>query len=340
MIAVQITAHGGPEVLVAKDLPDPAPGAGQVRVQVKAVGVNFADILMRMGLYPGAPSLPFTPGYKAAGVVEACGGGVTVWRPGDRVIAPTNFGGYASRIVARADELFRLPDGKSFEAAAALTVNYMTAYLAMVEQGNLREGQRVLVHGAAGGVGIAAVQIARILGAEIYGTASSSKHEILKAQGVKRAIDYRREDFEDVVLRETRGQGVHLALDPVGGSSFTKSYRSLARGGKLVLYGMSSMASGRRRNLLRVLWEYLRTPRFSSIDLMTSNKGVIGLHLGRITDQRERLAGAMRELVGWWEQGKLEPMVGATFPLELAGRAHEFIQQRQNIGKVVLTVGS
>lgn len=340
MKTVEITRLGGPEVLSVVERPDPSPGPGQVRVRVRAAGVNFADILMRMGLYPGAPKAPFTPGYEAAGVVDAVGSGVVAWREGDRVVVPTNYGGYASALVANATDIFRVPDGKSLEAAAALTVNYLTAYEALVEQGHLRKGRRVLVHGAAGGVGIAALQIARIFGAEVWGTASASKHDVVRAQGCKRPIDYRKEDFEKVVLRETKGQGVHVALDPVGGHSFAKSYRCLAKTGRLVMYGMSSAATGEKRSMLRVLWELWRTPKFSAFDLMTSNKAVVGIHLGRMTDQKEHLAESMRELLGWWADGKIEPLVGATFPLEHAGRAHEYIQNRQNVGKVVLTCGS
>ena len=337
---VEIAAHGGPDALVLRERPDPKPGPGEVRVRVKAVGVNFADILMRMGLYPGAPKPPFTPGYEAAGVVEECGPGVMAWRPGERVVVPTDYGGYSDALVAPAGEIFRIPDGKTFEAAAALTVNYLTAYEALVVQGNLQEGQRVLVHGAAGGVGIAALQVCRIYGAQVFGTASASKHELARAQGCSRPIDYRKEDFEKVIARELKGKGVHLALDPVGGASFKKSYRCLAKGGKLVCYGMSSVAGGPTRSLLRVAWELWRTPKFKPVDLMTDNKGVVGLHLGRMTDQKEHLAASMRRLIEWWEQGKLEPVVGQTFPLEHAGRAHAYIQGRQNVGKVVLTTGA
>lgn len=338
MKAVQITAHGGPETLAVVERADPKPGPGQVRVRVKAVGVNFADILMRMGLYPGAPKTPFVPGYEAAGVVEEAGSGVLSWRGGERVVVPTNFGGYCDTLVADADALFRIPDGKSFEAGAALTVNYLTAYEALVEQGHLQDGQKALVHGAAGGVGIAALQIARIYNAHVFGTASASKHDIARQHGCKRPIDYRREDFEKVVMAETKGQGAHVILDPIGGHSFQKSYRCLSKGGKLIMYGMQSVAGGPKRSLMRVLWELWRTPKFKPTDLMMSNRGVIGLHLGRMTDQREVLANAMRQLVTWWEQGKIEPLVGQTFPLEHAARAHDYIQSRQNVGKVVLTV--
>ena len=339
MKSVYITQQGGPEVLQIRESADPIPGPGQVRVKVKAVGINFADLLMRMGMYPGAPKTPFVPGYEAAGIVDQAGPGVLNWRAGDRVVVPTNFGGYSDTLVAKTDEIFRIPEGKSLEAGAALAVNYLTAYEALIEQGNLQKGRRVLIHSVAGGVGLAAVQVAKIYGAEIFGTASASKHDFLKKQGVHHCIDYRTQNFEKEVRAITKGAGVHVVLDPVGGASFGRSYRSLTKSGKLILYGFSAAASGPTRGLLNTAWQWLKTPSFSPFDLMMENRGVIGLHLGRMTEQKELLATAMTQLVAWWEQGKIEPVIGATFPLELAGKAHEFIQSRQNIGKVVLTCG-
>ncbi len=338
MKSVYITANGGPEVLQLQERPDPEPGPGQVRVRVKAVGVNFADILMRMGLYPGAPAFPFVPGYEAAGIVDAAGEGVAHLREGDSVVVPTNFGGYTDTLVADAAQVFRLPKGKSLEAGAALAVNYMTAYLALVDQGNIRKGRKVLIHSVGGGVGIAAVQISKIYDAEIFGTASASKHDFLRKQGVHHCIDYRTQNFEKEVMKITRGGGVDIALDPVGGSSFSRSYRCLTKTGKLIIYGFSAASTGRTRKIINTAWQWLRTPSFSPFDLMMNNKGVIGLHLGRMTDKPEVYSEAMTQLVKWWEEGLIEPVVGATFPLELAGKAHEYIQSRQNIGKVVLTI--
>lgn len=338
MKQVVIARQGGPEVLEVRESEDPQPGRGQVRVRARAVGVNFADTLMRMGMYPGAPVVPFTPGYEACGVVDAVGPEVTAWRAGDKVIVPTNFGGYADTLIAPADQIFRLPDGKTFEQGAALTVNYLTAYEALVEQGHLREGGRVLVHGAAGGVGVAASQIAKIYKAFVFGTASKSKHDFCREHGVDRPIDYRSEDFETVIRKETNGGGVHCALDPIGGHSFRKSYRSLAPTGKLLCYGFSAAATGTKRNLLTLVWHYLRTPSFSPLALMGENRGVIGIHMGRLPGEKALLSAAMQELLRWWEQGKIAPVVGATFPLEHAGKAHEYIQGRGSVGKVVLTV--
>lgn len=340
MRSIYITRRGGPEVLELRSAPDPVPGAGQVRVRIKAAGVNFADIMMRMGMYPGAPATPFVPGYEAAGIIDAIGPGLprgAVLKGGDRVIVPCNYGGYTDTIVAKAGEVFAIPEGKSFEEAAALTVNYLTAYLALIEQGNLQEGRRVLIHGAAGGVGIAAAQISKIYGAEVFGTASKSKHEAARREGVDHPIDYRTEDFEEVVRKKTGGKGVHIVLDPVGGAHFGKSYRSLAIGGKLVVYGFSAGATGTSRQVLSLLWHWLRTPSFSPFDMMATNRGVIGLHLGRMTGETEVMTAALTKLVGWWTEGRIRPVVGATYPAEEAGKAHAFIQERGNTGKVVLT---
>lgn len=337
MRSIYITRLGGPEALELRESPDPQPGPGQVRVRVRAAGINFADIMMRMGLYPGAPALPFVPGYEAAGVVDALGGGVSGVKEGDRVVAPTNFGGYADTLLADAGEIFPIPEGKSFEEAAALAVNYLTAYEALIEQGHLQEGRRVLIHGAAGGVGIAATQVAKIFNAEIFGTASASKHEAMRREGVHHTIDYRTEDFEKVIRSRTSGRGVHIALDPIGGASFAKSYRSLAVGGKLIVYGFSAAASGPERSWFNLAWQFLRTPRFSPFDLMTGNRGVIGLHLGRMTQEKELLKTAMTQLVAWWSQGRIHPVIGRSFPAGEAAKAHAFIQGRGNTGKVVLT---
>ena len=340
MRSIYITRHGGPEVLELRDAPDPAPGAGQVRVRVKAAGVNFADIMMRMGMYPGAPAVPFVPGYEAAGVVDAVGPGMPrglAFKEGDRVVVPCNYGGYTDTILAKAAEVFPIPAGKTFEEAAALTVNYLTAYLALVEQGNLREGGRVLIHGAAGGVGIAAAQISKIYGAEVFGTASASKHEAARREGVDHPIDYRTQDFEEVVRKLTGGRGVHVALDPIGGAHFAKSYRCLGVGGKLIVYGFSAGAPGKSRQLMSLLWHWLRTPSFSPFDMMAQNRGVIGLHLGRMTDEGEVLKAAMTKLAGWWADGRIRPVVGASYPASEAAKAHAFIQDRGNTGKVVLT---
>ena len=182
MRAVVITKHGGPEVLQVQEREDPQAGPGQVRVAVRAAGINFADLMARSGIYPDAPPLPSVVGYEVAGEVESVGGGVEGLAPGDRVIAGTRFGGYAELVAVDQGQVLPLPDGMSYEQGAALVVNYATAYAGLVVMGGLRAGERMLIQAAAGGVGIAAIQVARDIGAEIFGTASARKHEVIRAQ--------------------------------------------------------------------------------------------------------------------------------------------------------------
>src|SRR5918996_2976291 len=239
MRAVVLTGHGGPEVLEVQERPDPPVGPGEVRIAVRAAGINFADTMARIGLYLDAPKPPCVLGYEVAGEVESVGEGVTDLTPGDRVIAGTRFGGQAELVAVPASQAQPLPERLSFEQGAAFPVNYGTAYAALVTMGSLREGTRVLIHAAGGGVGISAVQIARNAGAEIFGTASAAKHEAIRAQGVDHAIDYRTEDCEAEVMRITGGEGIDLAIDALGPSSFRKDYRLLRPGGRLVMYGLS-----------------------------------------------------------------------------------------------------
>src|SRR3954451_6289496 len=211
MRVVALTGHGGPEVLRVEERPDPPVGPGEVRIAVKAAGINFADTMARVGLYPDAPKPPCVMGYEVSGEVETLGEGVSDFAVGDRVMAGTRFGGQAELVTVPADQVLPLPDRLSFEQGAAFPVNYGTAYAALIIMGSLREGDRVLIHAAAGGVGIAATQIARNVGATmILGTASPTKHDAIRQQGVTDPIDYRNQDFAAETMRITGGEGVDL----------------------------------------------------------------------------------------------------------------------------------
>lgn len=339
MKRVWITKWGGPEVLAVREAPDPEPGPGELRIRVAAAGVNFADILARMGLYPEAPRPPFVPGYEVSGEVDRVGSGAEGFRPGDRVVALTAFGGYADAVCVPAEAAFAIPPNLRFESAAALPVNYLTAWLMLVYLGNVRPGETVLVHAAAGGVGLAALQICRHRGAEVVGTASASKHERLLALGAKAAIDYRTQDFEVEVRRITGGRGVDIALDGVGGSSARKSYRSLAPLGRLFLFGVSSFAPGRRRSIWSLLRGVLAMPSFRPIRLMRENRGVFGVHLGRLWDRKDLLRQAACEIIDLAARGTFDPVIAKAFPLEAAPAAHAYIQERRNFGKVLLVPG-
>lgn len=333
-----ISKHGGPEVFTLRDLADPDPGPGELRIRVHAAGVNFADVLARIGLYPDAPPPPMVVGYEVAGIVDRVGAGVQGLREGDRVVALTRFGGYADMVIAPAEQVLPLPEGKDFVEAAALPVTFLTAFLMVERLASLRPGDRILIHGVAGGVGIAALQLAKALGAETFGTSSPGKHERLLGLGLDHAIDYRSKDFAEEVRRLTGGKGVDVILDPIGGTTTRKNFRLLAPMGRLFLYGISATNQGTKtRNLVHSLGAILRTPFFHPFRLMNENKGVMGVNLGRLWTEKEKIREMFQELGGRWEAGTIQPIIDTTFPLEQVGAAHDRLQDRLNFGKVVLT---
>ena len=343
MRAVVITRHGAPEVLRVEARPDPEVGPGEVRIAVRAAGINFADLMARAGVYPDAPPPPCVVGYEVSGEVEAIGDGVDGHAIGDRVLAGTRFGGYAELVTVPADQALPLPDRLSFEQGAAFPVNYGTAYAALVIMGGLKEGERVLIHAAAGGVGIAATQLARQIGAEIFGTASASKHDAIRGQGVDHPIDYRGEDFAEAAMRITGGVGLDLIIDAVGPSSFRKDYGILRSGGRLVMYGLSEVQTGDKRDIPAVLKGLARMPLatlpwWKSLSVMNENKGVFGLNMLKWWDA-EGLDRVLEPLAAGLGSGAYEPVVAEAFPFERAPDAHRFIAERRNVGKVVLTPG-
>lgn len=331
-----IARHGPPDVLELREGADPVPREGEIRIRVRAAGVNFADILARIGIYPDAPPPPVVVGYEVAGVVDATGPGVSSAHPGDRVVALTRFGGYADTVVVPAAHTFRLPDLLSDAEAAAVPVTYLTAALALYRMAALSAGETVLVHNAGGGLGIAATQLARLRRATVYGTASAAKHGALRSFGVEHAIDYRHADVEKDISRLTNGRGVDVILDPIGGASFQASYRMLAPLGRLVMLGVSSM-SAERRQILRVVRSWWQMGSFQPLSMMNRNRGVFGLNVGHLWDERRALLPLMELIMTELGAGRLKPVVARTFPLERAADAHRFVQERANIGKVVLT---
>jgi len=336
MRQVWITKRGGPEVLQVREAADPRPKEGEVRIRVATAGVNFADVLARMGLYPDAPPLPTVVGYEVAGTVDAVGAGVTGFREGDRVGALTRFGGYADVVCVPALQAFALPATLSFEKAATIPVNYLTAWIMLVHLGNVHAGERVLVHAGAGGVGQAAVQICRWRGAEVVGTASASKHARLREMGVAHCIDYRTQDFEAEVRRLYGKQGVDVALDAVGGESFKKSYRCLGPLGRLYVFGVSSFAPGRRRSVMAAVRGLVSMPRFSPIAMMNGNRGVHGVNLGHLWHRTELLNQMLGEIMALVADGTFDPVVDQVFPFGRAADAHARLQDRGNFGKVLL----
>jgi NADPH:quinone reductase-like Zn-dependent oxidoreductase len=339
--AVVLTRTGGPEVLQVQERPDPVPGPGELRIAVRAAGINFAELMARVGLYPDAPKTPCVLGYEVAGEVESLGEGVSGFAVGDRVVAGTRFGGQAELVCVAEQNALPLPDRLSFEQGAAFPVNYGTAYAALTIMGGMRAGDRVLIHTAGGGVGISATQLARNAGAEIFGTASAGKHEAIRDQGVLHPIDYRERDFEQEVMRLTGGEGVDLIIDPLGPTSFRKDYRLLRQGGRLVMFGLSEASSNGSRDLPATLKSLAKMPLatmpwWKSLSVMNENKGVFGLNMLSWWDREGSLERLTAPLMADLEADRLQPVVGASFPFERAGEAHEFIAQRRNVGKVVL----
>jgi NADPH:quinone reductase-like Zn-dependent oxidoreductase len=341
MRAVVIPRHGEPDVLEVQERPDPPVGPGEVRVAVRAAGINFADLLARAGVYPDAPPPPCIVGYEVAGEVESIGEGVEGFAEGDRVIAGTVFGGHAELVSVPVGQVIALPERLSFEQGAGILVNYATAHAGLVTMGGLKRGERVLIHAAAGGVGIAATQVASKIGAEILGTASSSKHDAIRAQGVEHPIDYRSQDFEAEVRRITGGEGIDLAFDALGPKSWRKDYRLLRAGGRLIMYGYIESESAGGRNLAALFGTLARTPFatlpwWKSLSVMNENKGVFGLNV-LTWWKKEGLDRVIEPLQAALEAGDYDPVVAEAFPFDRAADAHRFIAERRNIGKVVLT---
>jgi NADPH:quinone reductase-like Zn-dependent oxidoreductase len=332
MRAVVVSKHGGPRVLEVQEFPDPELGPGEARIAVAAAGVNFADVMARMGLYPDAPKPPCVIGYEVAGTILELGEGAERHglTHGQRVVAGTKFGGYATQVVVPASDIVPLPDQLTFEEGAAIPVNYATAWAALLGYGSLRNGERVLIHSGGGGVGIAATQIAKRAGAEIYGTASPGKHERISELGVDHPIDYTKDGWEDGLPK------FDVILDAIAGRSFRTSYSLLAPGGRLVAFGASALVSGQRRNLVTALRTLLGKPRFSMIKQMSESKAVIGLNTLTLWKDRQTLEPWIAPLRELLDDGTIKPVVAGAFSFEDAGAAHTMITERRNVGKVVL----
>src|SRR6266478_5991707 len=336
MRAIVTAGNGYVDVLQVETRPDPVPGQGEVLIRVKAAGLNFADILARQGLYPDAPPKPCVMGYEVAGLVEAVGDLISPSIVGKPVIALTRFGGQAELVTVPASQLFEKPEELTFEEGAAIPVNYLTAWALLVTMGGLKKDEAVLIHNAGGGVGLAALDIARHIGARTYGTASTGKHPFLKQRGLDHAIDYREQDWLPVLLELTDNRGVELIIDPLGGSSWKQSYRALRATGRMGVFGMSTASASGIRGKLRALKAVVQMPRFNPLGLMSRNKGVFGLNLGHLWGEGDKVANWMSEILRGINEAWIRPHVDHVFPFDQIGEAHRYIEARKNIGKVVL----
>lgn len=337
MRAVWIRKHGGPEVLEVRETPDPTPGEGEVRVRVKACGLNFAEVSARQGLYPDAPKPPCVVGYEGAGVIDAVGAKVTDLREGQRVLFMKRFGAHADVACVPAMQAVPMPESMSFEQGAAIPVNYLTAYHMLFQIARVRRGERVLVHMAAGGVGTAVLQLCKHHGGiETFGTCSASKHAFARAQGCDHPIDYRTQDYVAEVRRITNGEGVHFVLDALGGPDWKKGYSLLRESGLLICFGLANAQGAGRRSLFRAAKAVLSSPRFAAMTLTGENKGVAGLNVGHLWHRIDMLRPEIDAVVRLYEEGAIVPRIDSVHPFEKAAEAHARIETGKNLGKVLL----
>lgn len=325
MRAVLCKAYGPPESLVVEEQPTPQPGTGQVRVGVHACGVNFPDTLIIQGTYQFKPALPFSPGGEVAGVVQALGDGVTGYAVGDRVIAATTWGGYAEEVLAEAGRLIPMPAAMDFPTAAAFTLTYGTSHHALKDRAQLQPGETLLVLGAAGGVGLAAVELGKAMGARVIAAASSDeKLALCTAHGADATINYAREDLRARIKELTEGRGIDVVYDPVGGDLSEPALRSMAWNGRFLVVGF---AAGRIPSLP------LNLP-------LLKGCSIVGVFWGAFTrNEPARNAANLQELLLWWSEGRLKPHVSAVYPLERAVDALNDLLQRRVQGKAVLVTG-
>lgn len=335
MRQVWITRAGPPEVLQVREAPDPEPESGKVRIRVRAAGINFSDLMARVGLYPDAPKIPCVVGYEVSGTIDKLGDGVTEYKVGDRVFGMPKFGGYTDTLVIGVAQVFRMPDKMTFEEAAALPVAYLTAYNMMLFTGTVRPGSSVLIHSAAGGVGLAVIQIAKTRGCTIFGTASPAKHDFLRQEGVRHPIDSSG-DYASAVRAVVGDRGVDLILDPVGGASWSAGYDLLAPCGRLVAFGLSAAASGKTRNLLHAGLQVLKVKKFQPMKLMDDNKTVGGTNMGHLFGRLDLLRPQFAALLTMYDAGEIKPRVDRAFRFEDGPAAHHFIHDRKAVGKVLL----
>jgi NADPH:quinone reductase-like Zn-dependent oxidoreductase len=327
---------GGVDVMKILEVDEPRPDQGEVKIDVKAIGINFADILTRKGIYPDAPEKPCVVGYEVSGPVESVGPDVDPALIGNPVIGIMPFGGYAEKVICPVGHILNKPDLLTFEQGASIPVNYLTAYMLLVVMGCLRQNDRLLIHNAGSGVGLAALQLAKHRGAFPYGTSSVHKHEFLTEKGYLGLMDYPGKDWLEEVMQLTDGQGFDLIIDPIGGKNTRLNYRALARTGRLGLFGLATATQTRIGVKLNLMKTVMRMPRFHPVRLMNANKGIFGVNLGHMWAFEEKLLGWLKEIMKGVDEGWLRPHVDCVFPLEKAAEAHSYIEARRNIGKVVL----
>lgn len=320
-----------------REVPVPKIQAGEVLIKVEGFGLNFADVVAREGMYQDAPPIPAILGYDVVGRITEAAPDVQSVKVGDRVTALTRFGGYAEYAVANALAISKIADDMPAGEATALTTQYCTAYYAAAEAANIQEGDRVLIHSAAGGVGTALVQYARYKKCEIFATAGSeSKLKMLREEGVQHTINYQTEDFEQVIKDKTNGAGIDAIFDAVGGSNVKKGFRSLIHGGgRIVCYGASNITG---QNIFGKIGTVLGFGFYHPIQFMSTSRAIIGVNMLRIADNKPTtLARCLKEVVRLHEEGVFKPLVGGVYPVAQLAEAHSALEGRKTVGKITVT---
>ena len=335
MRQIFITKYGKPEVLKIRESDIPPPKAGHLQIEVRAAGINFADILARKGLYPDAPKAPCVVGYEVSGVVKAVGDDLDASWIGQPVFALVRFGGYSDSLNVPAAQVFVKPDVLSFEQAAGLPVVYITAWQLLVVMGGLQSGETVLVQNAGGGVGLAALDIIKHVGGIAIGTASAHKHDFLRKRGYDHLIDYREQDWFREVMQITNNKGVELIIDPMGSAYWKQDYKALRHTGRLGMFGVSSLteSGGKVWNAIKF---FSKLPRFNPISLMNQNRSVFGVNIGHMWHESEMVGTWFSSLLQGVNDGWINPHVDRIFKFKDAAESHRYIEERKNVGKVVL----
>lgn len=336
MRQVWISKTGGPEVLKMRDLPDPIPHNGEVRIRVKAAGISHLDVRFRQGTYFQKPDLPLVPGFEVAGTIDQVSQGVGDLKEGEEVFALTQFGGYSDVVCVPHKQVFRRLSWMPVEDAAAFPVNYMLAYLMLVVMGSLRPGDAVLIHQAQRGVGLAALDICQILGAATFGTTPLAYHELLKGRGIDHVVDPEKEDYEKVFRQVRNGRGLEIILDSLGGIYWPRNYRLLLPTGRLIYYDVASMAGKIKHSRRRWLRGLIMLPYFTPFKLMKDAKGVLGVDIQQLWKTPEIQRKWMEQLVNWYDEVLFRPHIDKQFPLDEAAAAHQYLLDRKNMGKVIL----
>lgn len=337
MRTITIRKPGKFDVFEIREAPDPKPGPHQLVIQTCAAGINFADVLARQGIYPAVKQYPVVVGYEVSGTVIALGDGVDRRWLGKEVLALCDFGGYASQCAVDVNYVWEKPAVLSFEQAAAIPLNYITAWGLLIAMGGLKSGETVLIHNAGGGVGLAALDIARHIGAQSIGTASPRKHAFLKERGLTHAVDYTQDHWPEEILRLTGQRGVELAMDPIGGANWKKTYSVLAPTGRMGMFGISGAAtSSGIAGKLQLLKLMLGAPWFHPAGIIPANRGVYGINIHSMYGEHARFNAWMQEILRGVDQGWTRPCVDKVFKFESAGDAHAYIEGRGNTGKVLL----